>query len=293
MRRQRAGERDALLLAAGKLGRIVVDPVAQADRGELLRGALERVRRCRRVRAAPRRSPAPSWSGSGGTTGTRCRHGGRGSARARPRRAGRGPRPATNTAPVSGRSSPAATISRVDLPEPEGPTRPTASPVPICRSMSLRIWTRAAPRPSDRLTPESRIAGGCSHRGVVHAVFRSTRPGESHRSYGKPGRPVQRSGWVIMALACFGIVAAMLTGRARPSGRSRIVVLGDSLTAGFGLAAPDALPAKLERALKAQGPRGHDRECRRFRRYRGGRPGAARLVGRRRDRRGDPRARRQ
>ena len=33
----------------------------------------------------------------------------------------------------------------------------------------------------------------------------------------------------------------------------RIVVLGDSLSAGFGLAARDALPAKLERALKAKG----------------------------------------
>jgi acyl-CoA thioesterase I len=33
----------------------------------------------------------------------------------------------------------------------------------------------------------------------------------------------------------------------------RIVVLGDSLSAGFGLTAGDALPAKLERALKAKG----------------------------------------
>lgn len=33
----------------------------------------------------------------------------------------------------------------------------------------------------------------------------------------------------------------------------RIVVLGDSLSAGFGLGAGDALPAKLERALKAKG----------------------------------------
>lgn len=33
----------------------------------------------------------------------------------------------------------------------------------------------------------------------------------------------------------------------------RIVVLGDSLSAGLGLAAGDALPAKLERALKAKG----------------------------------------
>ena len=55
-----------------------------------------------------------------------------------------------------------------------------------------------------------------------------------------------------MALACFGIVATMLTAGAaeRPV---RIVVLGDLLSAGFGLAAQDALPARLERALKAKG----------------------------------------
>lgn len=33
----------------------------------------------------------------------------------------------------------------------------------------------------------------------------------------------------------------------------RIVVLGDSLSAGFGLSAPDALPAKLEKVLNAKG----------------------------------------
>ena len=77
-------------------------------------------------------------------------------------------------------------------------------------------------------------------------------PAEADRSYGKAGRPVQRSGWVTIALTCFGIFAGMLTASAaeRPI---RIVVLGDSLAAGFGLAAPDALPAKLERALKQKG----------------------------------------
>ena len=35
--------------------------------------------------------------------------------------------------PLSGRSSPAMVISSVDLPEPEAPTRPTASPRPIVR----------------------------------------------------------------------------------------------------------------------------------------------------------------
>ena len=46
-------------------------------------------------------------------------------------------------------------MSSVDLPDPDGPSRPTASPRPIFRSMSLRICTRAAPPPSERLTPLS------------------------------------------------------------------------------------------------------------------------------------------
>ena len=93
MRRERARERDALLLAAGQLRRIVIDPLAQArPRRAPARRARRRPRR-RRARAAPRRFPAPSWWGSGGTTGTRCRHGGRESARARPRRACAGPGP--------------------------------------------------------------------------------------------------------------------------------------------------------------------------------------------------------
>jgi len=55
-----------------------------------------------------------------------------------------------------------------------------------------------------------------------------------------------------LALACFAIVAAVLTAAAaeRPV---RIVLLGDSLAAGFGLAAQDALPARLECALQAKG----------------------------------------
>jgi acyl-CoA thioesterase-1 len=50
------------------------------------------------------------------------------------------------------------------------------------------------------------------------------------------------------------LALAALGARAKAADRPvRIVVLGDSLSAGFGLAAQDALPAKLERALKAKG----------------------------------------
>ena len=57
-----------------------------------------------------------------------------------------------------------------------------------------------------------------------------------------------------MALACFAALALALPAMGDAADRPiRIVVLGDSLTAGLGLAVQDALPAKLERALKAKG----------------------------------------
>jgi acyl-CoA thioesterase I len=55
-----------------------------------------------------------------------------------------------------------------------------------------------------------------------------------------------------MALACFASIAGALS--AAEAGRPvRIVVLGDSLSAGLGLAANEALPARLQKALNAKG----------------------------------------
>jgi acyl-CoA thioesterase-1 len=74
------------------------------------------------------------------------------------------------------------------------------------------------------------------------------RPG-TDRSYGTEGAPVQPSRRAVLALGL-----AAIAGPARAADRPlRIVVLGDSLSAGLGLAGQDALPAKLERALKAKG----------------------------------------
>src|SRR4029078_168280 len=70
------------------------------------------------------------------------------------------------TLPVSGRSSPAMTIKSVDLPEPDGPTIPIASRLHILRPLSFRMWTRAAPRPSERLTPLSAIAAPLPRGGL-------------------------------------------------------------------------------------------------------------------------------
>ena len=280
--RQRAGERDALLLAAGQLA-----PDSdrrrsrQPDRRPApARRARTRPRR-RRVRAAPRRSPAPSWSGSGGTTGTRCRHGGRENAPAHPRRAGEilagdhGPRrcraaPA-RPPPSAGSTCPSPTD------RPGRPPRRSYMQVDVLEDMNPR-----------RAPAERQIdAGQRDRRGTRQSRCRSCglslRHGSarmSDRSYGKPGRPVQtrrlrRSG--------AGVFRRIVAGRQpRPAaGRPvRIVVLGDSLTRRLrACRRRTRLPAKLEARAQGQGPRGRDRECRRFRRYRGGRACAARLVG--------------
>jgi acyl-CoA thioesterase-1 len=60
---------------------------------------------------------------------------------------------------------------------------------------------------------------------------------------------------VFRVLLCNWLVAGIASGAiAAPAGQPvRIVVLGDSLVAGFGLKPSDAFPAQLERALKAKG----------------------------------------
>src|SRR6185295_9617118 len=61
---------------------------------------------------------------------------------------------------------------------------------------------------------------------------------------------------VLRVLLCNWLLAALPLEAAAASTRpTRIVVLGDSLVAGFQLKASDAFPAQLERALKARGHR--------------------------------------
>ena len=57
-------------------------------------------------------------------------------------------------------------------------------------------------------------------------------------------------------------------GRGRPSRPVGSWRLGDSLTAGLGLPASQAFPARLQAALKAKGHRCRDRQCRRVGRHR-------------------------
>jgi len=162
--------------------------------------------------------------------------------------------PLTTTSPLSGRSRPAITISSVDFPEPEGPIKPIASPWATRRLISLRMWTRAAPVPSERLTLEMAMVSGERPARDEDSMTLSMA-----RSYGtfatRVERPLSTLVHIIvltMGLAAVAIVPAQ--GGSNEAGKPiRIVVLGDSLSAGLGLAAPDAFPVKLQKALKDKG----------------------------------------
>src|SRR3954465_996439 len=124
--------------------------------------------------------------------------------------------------------------------------------------MSLRIWTRAASRPSDRLTPESEMAGLDAVIAAFESFMRlraSVQSLRSIRSYGKHGPAVQRhsAAW---ALGIFALVWGLGLGLGLAEAGERtikIVAFGDSLTAGYQLPAQDAFPVQLEKALKGKG----------------------------------------
>lgn len=80
--------------------------------------------------------------------------------------------------------------------------------------------------------------------------FRTGIPGGAFpRSYGKAAGAVQFAR--VMSLIALMIFGATCIARAEPP--IKIVAFGDSLTAGFGLPADAAFPAKLQRALRAKG----------------------------------------
>src|SRR5579863_9945932 len=162
--------------------------------------------------------------------------------------------PLTTTSPLSGRSSPAITMRSVDFPEPEGPIRPSASPEATRRLMSLRMWTRAAPEPSERLTLEMEMLSGArpdKDEGFVRLSMAW--------SYGTSGGMVERLTGRFKQMLVWGLLLiaadpAFAQSPATATGAPiKMVVLGDSLSAGFGLAGADAFPAKLQKALKARG----------------------------------------
>src|SRR6202140_2481047 len=162
--------------------------------------------------------------------------------------------PLTPTSPLSGRSSPAITIRRVDFPEPDGPIRPIASPGATRRVISLRMGTRARPGPRERLTFEMEMVSGSRPASEVGSMRLSMA-----RSYGTFGAAVERQSWMFMHMLVLGMVltAAGTAFAQAPAAAEtkpiKLVVLGDSLSAGLGLSASHAFPARLQKSLEAKG----------------------------------------
>src|SRR5689334_11396402 len=72
-----------------------------------------------------------------------------------------------------------------------------------------------------------------------------------YRSYGTNPAGVQHfAAWMLAAAMCAWVLLGAATAAER---QVKVVVLGDSLSAGFGLPADAAFPARLDTALTAKG----------------------------------------
>ena len=160
--------------------------------------------------------------------------------------------------PELARSSPASTISRLVLPEPEGPTSATASP----RHDVEVDAAQDVDRP------------GRGRHGQMQVPDLDERPADGDGIHGGSiWPPLTPRKAVILRLLLLGLLA-IAPARAAPL---RLLVLGDSLSAGYGLPHGDGFEAQLQAALRAHGHRRADHRRRGLRRHHRRRPGAARL----------------
>ncbi len=98
---------------------------------------------------------------------------------------------------------------------------------------------------SGRLADDSGVLAAMN-QGYGDFADRVNGPGPLTRSWGAGLGLAFRRFWLMAALLCASVTAAHAQ-------TVRIAMLGDSLTAGFGLPPEQALPTKLEQALKAAG----------------------------------------
>jgi len=129
-----------------------------------------------------------------------------------------------------------------------------ASPEATRRLISFRICTRAAPVPSERLTLWIAMVSGCGPANDEDSMRLSM-----VRSYGTFLGSVERRGGMFahMLVLALALMAAGAASAQTPAGAMpkpiKMVVLGDSLSAGFGLPASAAFPVRLQKALEAKG----------------------------------------
>src|SRR5262249_50790130 len=151
----------------------------------------------------------------------------------------------TITAPEVARSRPATIINREVLPEPLGPTMATASAAPMLSATSFRIATGPARLGNVRLTL-LRLIRFLATIGRAPLARACLEPEEflrqSQHEWDQAMRTMPSNGrllnMVLRVLLCNCLLAVLAVGaEAVPARPIRIVVLGDSLVAGFQLKA--------------------------------------------------------
>src|SRR5258707_985417 len=113
--------------------------------------------------------------------------------------------------------------------------------------------TRAAPAPSERLTLEIKMVSGSRPASEVGSMKLSMA-----RSYGSFAAGVERQVRSFVHMLVLGMLllapgtAFAPTVAAAQTRPIKMVVLGDSLSAGLGLSASSAFPARLQKSLEAK-----------------------------------------
>lgn len=147
--------------------------------------------------------------------------------------------------PSLGRSSPVITANRVDFPDPDGPVMAKVSDGATSKSTPRRMLTAPAALSKVRATPRiwTKGLGAGGIEDIMQTI--KVRGVSGLLAYRVLARTVNTALLILVVL-----MAAATAARAEPV---TIVVLGDSLTAGYGLDADDAFPARLQVALAADG----------------------------------------
>src|SRR5690606_18429883 len=148
--------------------------------------------------------------------------------------------PKTVTLPLVARSSPASRPSSVDLPEPEAPTIATVAPASTSKLRSSRIVSQPSASRTRRVRCSTTIAAGMNDKVLDQARRRWVSAAASLLTMATIAAP---------ALATTGRDGAASRPQAAAAAARTLLVLGDSLSAEYGLARGAGWVALLEQRL--------------------------------------------
>src|SRR5690606_23129645 len=181
-------------------------------------------------------------------------------------------RPSSSTRPLLGTSSPAISDNSVLLPEPDVPTIATVSPRPMAKCTSSRMVS-GPPGSCTCLPRESTSSIGAAAAGVdreeaagsviiARLVWRKVMQQRSRTGGARAANRV--AGPALAAQCAIGLMLALLLAwprlaaaqdRTPGDGAPTVLVMGDSLSAAYGMAAADGWVALMAERLAARQPR--------------------------------------